>query len=177
MENIQVENKWNICTDRIHLQLVDQSYAEAIFQEFTDEIAYYMLPKPAKTIADTLQFIQSSKLDFDAGKSFTVMITKVDSGEFLGCGGIHELDSRTPAFGIWIKKSAHGNKFGLEAVSALKKWAEKYLDYDYLIYPADKDNWPSRKIAESLGGVVFNEENCDSMTGRVLHLVNYHIPR
>jgi len=36
--------------------------------------------------------------------------------------------------------------------------ANDNLEFDYMIYPVDKDNIPSRKIAESFGGVVEKDE-------------------
>lgn len=40
----------------------------------------------------------------------------------------------------------------------IEKWAQDNILFDYLLYPVNKDNIPSRKITESLGGVVeFNQ--------------------
>jgi len=38
-----------------------------------------------------------------------------------------------------------------EAIQTLISWAAEHIDFDYAIYPVDKANAPSRKIAESLG--------------------------
>lgn len=60
---------------------------------------------------------------------------------------------------------------------AIKAWADKNLDYDYLIYPVCKDNIPSRKIAESLGGTVISSGIKVFPSGKRLEEVVYHIPR
>ncbi|NJR74492.1 MAG: GNAT family N-acetyltransferase, partial [Scytonema sp. CRU_2_7] len=95
----------------------------------------------------------------------------------LGCAGIHELYSKNPVLGIWLKKSAHGQGYGLETIAALKNWADENLDYEYLIYDVDKANIPSRRIAEKLGGQIVREYHKTNLSARVLHILEYRISR
>ena len=95
--------------------------------------------------------------------------------EFLGLVGIHSLDTKFPEYGIWLKKSAHGNGFGKEAVHALNDWMEKNWDYEYIIYPVDVRNTCSRKIPISLGGKEFRQYEAKNMSGNILQMVEYHI--
>ncbi len=62
-----------------------------------------------------------------------------------------------PELGIWLKQAAHGHKYGLEAITAIKNWAIENLDYEYLLYPVDRVNIASTKILERLGGKIFRE--------------------
>jgi RimJ/RimL family protein N-acetyltransferase len=73
------------------------------------------------------------------------------------------------------QKAAHGNKYGLETITAIKHWADRNLDYEYLIYPVDKANIASRKIAEALGGEVCREYQKTNLTGNVLNTLEYRI--
>jgi hypothetical protein len=75
------------------------------------------------------------------------------------------------------KKSAPGKKIGREAVAGVYTWAVNNPEFDYFIYPAHKDNIPSRKIAESLGGVVVSSGKKVFPTGKEFDEVVYHIPR
>jgi [ribosomal protein S5]-alanine N-acetyltransferase len=93
----------------------------------------------------------------------------------LGCTGIHEIHSKNPELGIWLKKSVQGQGYGLETMTALKRWADENLDYEYLIYGVDQANIPSRRIPEKLGGRIVNKYNKTNLSGRVLHLVEYRI--
>ncbi len=68
------------------------------------------------------------------------------------------------------KKKAQGNGFGKEAIHLLKNWADKNLQYEYLLYSADRRNNPSQKIAESLGGKVFREHQIINQSGNLLDL-------
>ena len=109
------------------------------------------------------------------GQELQVVILNKTTEEFLGHGGISKLNTNTPELGIWIKKGAHGNKYGREAVGGLKKWAERNLIYKYLTYPVDKRNVASRKIAEALGGSIEAEYKEENTAGNLLDIVEYRI--
>ena len=83
-------------------------------------IIYYR--KVAKEIRETEDFVNSSIQKMKNGEELQVVILNKITGEFLGHGGISKLKSETPELGIWIKKRAHGNKYGREAAKGLKKW-------------------------------------------------------
>ncbi len=111
----------------------------------------------------------------DEGTEILASILHKDTREFLGVAGLHHIDTKYPELGIWIKKSGHGQKYGREAMHALKDWADRHLDYEYIIYPVDRDNVASRKIPESLGGIVHGEYQKTTPSGSVLNTVEYHI--
>lgn len=164
-----------LTTERLRLVPLDETYVESIFSEFTQEITTYMMPKAPHDISETEEYIASQRPKLEHGEELPVVILDKVTGEFLGCGGIHHLSTRTPELGIWIKKSAHGNHYGREAVAGLRAWAEKNLDYDYLLYPVDERNIPSRKIAEALGGVVSKKYKKINQAGKQLHTIEYRI--
>ena len=167
--NLTIKTK-NLC-----LKGVGFDYKNDIFREFSPEIATYMSPKPADKIEETEEFIKTAIKENKEGISFQVVILNKKSKDFLGCGGVRNIDQKTPRLGIWIKKGAHGRGYGKEAVIALKEWAEENLDYEYLIYPVDKNNIPSRKIPEFLGAKVAREYDKTGMSGNKLHLLEYRI--
>ncbi len=134
-----------------------------------------MFPKPPDVIDETLEFIRSARSKMQVGEDLPVVVLSRSTGEFLGCAGIHHLDTETPELGIWIKASAHGNKYGLEAVTALTGWARANLLFDYLMYPVDRRNVASRKIPESLGGLVEAEYEKTNASGAVLDTLEYRI--
>lgn len=167
---------FNIITDRLDIRLVSETYREQIFQEFSSDVTKYMYPAPAKSISDTDEFIATAQEELINGTDINVVILHKDTKDFLGGGGLHKINIKTPEFGIWIKKSAHGNGYGREAITALKSWADQHLRAEYYVYPADKRNISSRKIAESLGGVIVKEFSETNMSGNILDEVEYHIP-
>lgn len=151
MKNI---HKLTIETERLVLMPITMEYAEDIFTEFTQEITTYMSPKPAKGISETEKFIQESIDKMMTRKNYQAVILDKFSKEFLGCVGLHMKNPKAPELGIWIKKSAFGKKIGREAVAWVSDRAQKNLEFEYVVYPVDKDNIPSRKIAESIWGIV-----------------------
>ena len=166
-----------IRTERLHLVATHERYAEDVFATFTDEITTYMFPAPAKAIDETVEFLRSARAATESGRDLQVVILHGQSDEFLGHGGIHRLETRTPELGIWIKLVAHRNGYGMEAVAGLVEWASANLDFDYLIYPVDRRNAASRRIPEALGGVVAAEYKQTNSSGNQLDLLEYRISR
>jgi [ribosomal protein S5]-alanine N-acetyltransferase len=95
----------------------------------------------------------------------------------LGCAGLHGMLKKNLEFGIWLKKTAHGYKYGREAITGIKKWAEQNLDYECFLYPVDRANIASRKIPETLGGKVVREYEHKKINGNVLYLLEYRIDK
>jgi len=105
-----------------------------------------------------------------------LVITDIKNGEFLGVCGLHgSKQPSEPELGIWLKKNAHSKHFGRETIKYLVKWIKENIIFNFLVYPVDKENIPSRKIAEYLGGKIFREETKESMSGTVLNEVAYRL--
>lgn len=162
--------------ERIQLLPISEKYAPDIFENFTAEVTRYMVPQPAGQISATLAFISSSRSGMARGENLQFVIVHKASGEFLGCCGLHGQGCpQTPELGVWLKIAAHGHGYGREAITALKAWIDHHLRYIYLTYPVDRDNIPSRKIPESLGGEIYEEALCPTHDGRFLDVLIYRI--
>jgi len=168
-------NKIIIEASRLKLKSTSEKYAQDIFKEFSEKITTFMHSKAADDISETLAFIKMSQNKMSKSEELQVVILDKGTDEFLGHGGIRKLNTNTPELGIWIKESAHGNNYGKEVISALKEWIDNNLQYKYIVYPVDKRNIPSRKIAESLGGVIESSYKKKSMSGNILDEVEYRI--
>ncbi len=167
-----------IKSERLRLVPIDFKYDQDIFREFTSDITRYMFPKPAEDISETRAFIQESIDGMKAGNNLQMGIVDKESGEFLGCCGLHgQANPRIPEFGIWLKQSAHGFGYGKEAIHMLYGWATQNLQAEYYIYPVDRNNIASRKIPESLGGVIINEYVDQGLAGNRLDNVVYKVPK
>jgi len=161
---------------RVQLSPISDAYADEIFAEFTDEITRLMIPPTPKSVDEIRDFIRRCHANIENGTDLTFTILNRCNSEFLGVCGLHGIpDPQQPMLGIWLKKSAHGNKYGQEAIAALVEWARSNLVYDYLVYPCDEANLPSRKIAETLNGSIFRKGKVKSMSGRELNEIAYKI--
>lgn len=164
--------------DRVSLRSIDESYAPSIFEEFSEDITHFMLPKPAEKIEETLSFVSESVARMKEGWDLVFVILKKENEKFLGCCGFHGRGNpRTPELGIWLRKAAHGRKYGREAIRIVSHWALENLDFDYLIYPVDRENIPSRKIPESMGGIVYEKRKVKTMRGGFLDEVVFKLTK
>jgi RimJ/RimL family protein N-acetyltransferase len=162
-------------TERLLLVPADLKYANEIFKNFNSEITKYMCPKPADNISETKNFLSKSISEMKKGTNFQVIITRKDTHEFIGCAGLHKLTSETPELGIWIKKESFGNKYGQETIKGIVNWAVKQKKWNKARYPVDKRNISSRKIPESLNGVIIKEFKNVNMSNFELDEVEYEI--
>lgn len=159
----------------IKLVSISASNADDVFREFTQEITTYMIPSPPADIDETMEFISQSRVGMKDCNDLVLAI-KSHNDEFLGCVGFHGRGKcHTPELGIWLKKSAHGNGFGKAAVRGLLRWASENIEFEYVIYPVDRANIPSRKIPESMGGTIFKEVKVPTMSGGMLDEVVYRV--
>ncbi len=167
-----------IHSQRLELRPITLNHLDDVYENFTATITRYMLPSPPTSKAEPKKFIEESVAAHKRGDELVCAIILKEKEEFLGCVGLHVRgDSLHPELGVWVKESAHGNGYGREAVTALKKWADAHLFYEYATYPVDKKNIPSRKIPESLGGVIFRETVHKISTDKILDEVIYKIDR
>ncbi len=162
-------------TEHLLLRPVSPKYSREVFTNFTDEVTAMMYPSTPKEEQETIDYLVEAEEKMREGINYQVLIFLKDTDEFIGGAGVHHIDTKTPEFGIWIKKSAQGHKYGREAVVGLKDWADKNLEYDYLRYPVVTSNTPSRKIPEFLGGKEVNEFDTEKQDGTIMKMVEYYI--
>jgi len=176
-------NNIKLFRGQIALVSLNESFAEDIYKAFNEKIARHMTPSPAKDINETKAFIDHSIKGMKAENELVLAIIRQKNSsnnstfEFLGCCGLHVRGNpKTPEFGIWLKESAHGNKYGLAAITELQQWALKNIHLDFFIYCVDKINIASRKIPEALGGKIYREAKVPTHSGEILDEVIYKIP-
>jgi len=162
-------------SERLKLVPLTREYREKIFKEFTSEVTVFMYPRPPKSIEETDNFISQSLDKLKRGQDLQMVVLDKNTNEFMGCAGLHNLNTLTPELGIWLKKSAQGKGRGLETIATLKKWAEDNVEYDYILYPVADKNIPSRKIVESLGGKIAREYDQTGLGGNKYHCLEYRI--
>ena len=165
-----------IATTRLHLRPPVIDDAQQIFEEFSSEITTYMMPNPATDISETEEFIEKATAAQKTRTEYHWVISNRDTHEFLGICGLHgRSQPNSPELGIWLKKSAHGNHYGYEAIEALVAWVCENVICDFLIYPVDRRNLASRKIAQRLGGAIIDEKEIRNMSGNMLDEIVYRI--
>ena len=158
-----------ILSFRLSLRPIRIEDAADVFREFTNKVAEYMTPEPAKKLEDTENFLIGAIGDRLEGKDLQLVITDSSGEEFLGLIGLHSrYGTQTPEVGVWLKDGAWGNGYGKKAVESLINWANTNMEFSHIVYTVAENNHPSRKIAESF-------TTTRSWAGP-LALVDYNIP-
>ena len=163
-------------TKRLKLIPIKESHVIDVYKNFTIDITQYMYPQPTGHIEDAEKFVLSSIDGLKAGTNLQMVTLDKETDEFLGCIGLHNVGTEDPELGLWIKKSAHKNGYGLEAIRGLVKWARENLDFDHFKCPVDRNNYRVRRIPLVLGGKMvkaYKRLNMDS--SKELDIVEYWI--
>ena len=138
-----------IVTDRLILRPTNIIDLEPINREFNERITRYMTPPAAQSSTDVALFISDSMEGLNNNTNLQLTaVNRQQPHEFTGCLGLHHPETRTPELGIWIDEKFHRQGLWFEAIEALCTWAAKEIDCDYLQYPVDRANQPSRRIPE-----------------------------
>lgn len=164
-----------IDTPRLRLRPLSAADTHAIFEHFTPAVARYMVPRAPDGIGDTEAFVSLALDTLYRGIDLHLAITLLSDASFLGLCSLHGRGD--PEIGVWLKEPAHGMAYGREAIRGLVSWARDQVEFDRLIYPVDRRNVPSRKIAESLGGSVIGARREMSQSGSELDELVYAIPK
>ena len=163
-----------IISNRLILKPVTLNDANEMFAHF-NAVTKYMYPKPADDISETIAYIKTCLVKYDKKEEIVFIGRLKGTNEFIGCFGLHHMDTKTPELGVWTKLESHGNHYGLEGMTAVKDYAFEHLDFEYLIYPVDRRNYASRNIPQTLGGFIRKEYKEKGMAGNDLDIVEYHI--
>src|SRR5690349_8532403 len=142
----------------------------------TPTLTRYMSFDPSPSL-EAFEAIWSTWLaDMAAGTDLAAAVRLAATGAFLGMTGLHRISNNEAETGIWIKEAAHGFGYGREAVAAVIAWATRELGLRAVTYPVVAENRPSRKLAESLGGVIVGAGRLEKSSGIGYETVVYRIP-
>ena len=153
-----------VCASDIHIESARLSIkpftaddADAAFPCITPSLTRFMSWEPAASRAEFDSIWRSWLPKIADGADFVFAIRQRKDAQFLGLVGLHHVGNASPELGIWIREDCHGQGFGREAVGLVAQWASQALAVASFIYPVAEANQQSRRIAESLGGVVIGQ--------------------
>lgn len=161
-------------TERLIIQPFTHAYLEDYYQEFTDEITQYQYPDSFPDREAANQLVSAFVADMERGEMLELVILTRD-GAFLGSLEVFGLREQTPEIGLWLKKSAHGQGYGYEALKAVIEALNATNKYLYYLYEADVRNTPSIRLAQKFQ---YQKDGCEEITtdsGKRLMLETYRI--
>ena len=160
-------------SDRLNYTIVSDNYVEDIFKELTPTVAKFLPFIPTGKKEDTFGFVAYSLGQLEKEKDITLVASDKETGEFIGCCGIHDIGEESISLGIWLKESASGKGYGTEIIQALEQFVIEHLAVDYLIYNVEKNNEGSIHIAEKLGYVYHSDFVRNISEEKVLNMLHY----
>lgn len=147
-EEIRIESR------RLSIRPFSESDADATFPCITPSLTRWMAWEPP-TDRDEFDRIWQAWLPAIAeGSDFVFAVRERIDGGFLGLVGLHHVKVASAVLGIWVREDRHGEGIGSEAVGLVAAWASSRLGIERFAYPVAEENYRSRRIAESLGGVI-----------------------
>lgn len=170
---MKLDTSITFLSERLKFIVVSENYKYDIFSELTDNVAKFLPFIPTYKIEDTQGFIDYSLNQLHLGKDITLVATDRNSGEFIGCCGIHDICEQSISLGIWIKESASGKGYGSEIIKALEHYVMDHLPVEYLIYNVEKNNQASIKIAEKLGYIYNSSFVRNISETKILNMLQY----
>ena len=139
--------EFTLKTERLLIQPFRDSFLEAYYTEFTDEIVKYQYPDSFPDMNTANETVSAFVEDMERGNMLELVILTQD-GEFLGSMEAFGITEKTPELGLWLKCSAHGKGYGYEALKGLVDYLNATGKYRYYIYEVDVRNAASIHLVE-----------------------------
>jgi polyribonucleotide nucleotidyltransferase/RimJ/RimL family protein N-acetyltransferase len=164
-------------TERLTLRPIQESDAEDYYNSYDEETANLFGIRKANSIEEQRKDIKRVQIDAANNKYYNFAVLN-KAGEFLGCATSFTRTDGGQNIGIWIKKSARNNKFGLEAVQRIIDWVKENLKFNYISYFYYAENEISKKICEKLVDFKFFEKRNlqNENTGKFQEGLEYRLP-
>ncbi|WP_436658059.1 GNAT family N-acetyltransferase [Paraburkholderia xenovorans] len=166
MDEIHIES------ERLSIRPFSADDADVTFRCITPSLTRFMSWNPPASREDFDRIWQGWLLTISDGTDFVFAIRQREDGSFLGLVGLHRVRSTTPELGIWIREDFHEQGLGREAVRLVARWASLVLGVARFTYPVAEENYPSRRIAESLGGVIVERRETPKYMSVIYHIPN-----
>lgn len=164
-----------IKTNRLLLVPVQIDHIADIYKHFNKQIITYLIPSVPAHISTTETLVQNFIEQKKNKTDYVYAITLIETGEFIGLTGLHDLKNPIPTLGIWTKYESHGNHYGRETIGGMIQLAGS-LGFKKSYYPVDRRNIASTKIPLFYGGQLIKKcEEKNTFDDRILELVVYEI--
>jgi len=119
------------------------------------EFAYHFLPwcHPNYSINDAKQWVESCAQAWKDAEEYSFVIFELANKQFLGGVGINKVDQKDKVanLGYWIRKSALGKSYAVQASLLAAKFAFRELHLNRLEIIMAVDNIASKRVAEKMG--------------------------
>jgi RimJ/RimL family protein N-acetyltransferase len=161
---------------RLSLRAFAAVDAPEIFAAASPAISRFMTWDPPSSLAAFAEIWPDWLRRMSVGSELHLVIRLASTGEFLGVAGLQAIGVSEPTVGLWIKEVAHRRGYGRESIAAIIDWSAAHVGAAAVTYPVVEQNLASRRLAESLRGVVMGTKELRKTSGAVFREVVYRIP-
>lgn len=166
----------HIASARLTLRAFTQTDIAETFAAITPNVTRYMSWNPPESADAHRAICEGMIADAMAGRQLSLVAREAMTGTFVGVTGLHPANDDLLETGLWLTERAWGRGHGHEIVSAVVAWASRVFQPGGFLYPVVDENMASRRIAESLGGVVISTRDRQKPGDVMRTLVVYRIP-
>lgn len=169
-------------TERMYLIPLQENHAEDMLYGLDEEVTKYMSVSPYKDISPLQERVKEKIQEIQNHRRIILAGIEKQNSEFVWAFDITKIGNPELKAGIRVKKAFHRKWYGREGMLALIQWVKENIEFDYILYPVDKDNLSSRKIAELADGILDVDKSGNEIVerekmddGKILNLVHYRI--
>lgn len=154
-------------TERLLIRLPLPGDGEAVFQAVQTsrgELKKWMaFAQKSQSLEDTEVNVREAHLQFLRRENMRLHLFNRETGDFIGCSGLHQIDWDVPKFeiGYWIDQRNSGKGYITEAVEGITQFAFSELKANRVEIRCDSKNIKSRAVPERLGfaleGVLYQD--------------------
>ena len=150
-------NKYLIYTKHLGMRFITQDDLKHLQTIDKDPEVKEFFPEGTLTDKQIKAFISKSILSCKNKQLPCFVIFRLKDGEFVGEAYFGQLDTGEFKVGYLIHKKYWNKGYATEILEALLDWAKKYIDTEYIIAYADKNNTASFRVMEHCGMEYYKE--------------------
>lgn len=157
-------------TDRLIIRAPKVEDAEAVQRAVVasqDALKDWMpWAQEKESIEQRVRNLRQAVADFITRKDLRLHLFLKETGEFVGCSGLHRIDWDVRKFeiGYWIDSKFEGKGLMTEAVERITTFAFEELKANRVEIRCDSENVRSRSVAERLGYILEGTLHHDSLS-------------
>lgn len=137
--------------DGFVLEPLTPKYQDDLSVNLTSKVTTYLSFDSLTHPALLAQYLTHCQTEFARGAGVNLVILSQDTGEFLGCCGLHDINTYSIELGIWLKEQAQGKGIATKVIAQLIALCKEHFSPQYLIYSVQKGNDASAHLCRNLG--------------------------
>ncbi|MNJ46236.1 putative ribosomal N-acetyltransferase YdaF [compost metagenome] len=138
---------------------------EAVKESFEQLRPWMPWAQALPTPVDSESVVRRAHLRFMERTDLMLLLTLKETGQLVGCSGLHRIDWEARKFeiGYWVRTSFSKQGFIKEATDAITNYAIQELQANRIEIRCDERNTQSAKVAQRLGfaleGILRNDSS------------------